>query len=148
MKRAILIIAILLIGNSLKSQDLPLTIDANNTSGMLNYTVSPDPYYPDPQPKASQRRHLKSQIADLVVIGAGMYIFRDQLTEFSNKHDKIAHGVLAFGLTKYFGWRFAAGFMLSIEATQGDIFGLRGRYKDTAVDLLANGFGIFLAIKF
>jgi len=100
-----------------------------------------------PQIKASQTRSLQATITELLPIALAMYMWRDDLTAFSNKHDKISHGVLAYGLSRYFGFKFAAGFMLSIELTQIDIFKLEGRYKDTAGDMLANSVGMLLAWK-
>lgn len=156
MKRIILIALIFLAGNSLKGQEIDTT-GLTAIKLTLNNVVFIGPgdrmeLFPiqsnQPQIKAPQVRNLKTQIGQLVPIALAMFIWRDELTEFSNRHDKIAHGALAFGLSHYFGPRFAIGFMLSVELTQGDAFGFSGRYKDTAGDLLANGAGIFLAWKF
>ncbi len=92
-------------------------------------------------------KSIKTKVSELIVIGTAMYIFKDQLTNFSNKHDKLAHLFLSYGLTKYFGPKFAIGFMLSIELTQIDILGIKNRYKDTALDLLFDGIGITITIK-
>ncbi len=92
-------------------------------------------------------KSIKTKIVDLAVIGTCMYVFRDQLTNFSNKHDKLAHLALSLFITEYFGTKFAIGFMLSIELTQADIFGIKNRYKDTALDLTYDSIGIFIAIK-
>lgn len=152
MKRFILIMAILLAGSSLKAQEIDttglfeikLTLDGINYIG-IDCRVE---FLPTQLIKVQQARHLKTKITQLVPIALAMYIWRDELQTFSNKHDKISHGALAFALSHYFGPRFAIGFMLSIELTQIDILKLNGRYKDTAGDLAANGAGIFLAWRF
>ena len=63
------------------------------------------------------------------------------------KHDKFGHFLLAW-LLCYFDIYFAVGFMLAIEATQIDIFGIKGRWKDTMFDVVFDvlGFGLFLLI--
>ena len=98
--------------------------------------------------KSSPRHDLKAKITQLLPIALAMYIFRDELTEFSNRHDKISHALLSFGLAQYFGLKFAIGFMLSVELTQADDFGISGRYKDTAGDLVANSVGLLLSWRF
>ncbi len=92
-------------------------------------------------------KSIKTKIVDLAVIGTCMYVFKDQLTNFSIKHDKLAHLALSLFITEYFGPKFAIGFMLSIELTQVDIFGIKNRYKDTALDLTYDSIGIFISIK-
>lgn len=91
--------------------------------------------------------HLKVKIVGLVLIGTWMYCFRDDLQAWSKDNDKAAHLFLSYGLSKFFGWKFALGFMLSIEATQSDIFGTEGRYQDTFEDVFIDIIGIGFSLK-
>lgn len=161
MKKLILIAAIFFCASSLKAQEIDTTYVIHyckvefmtiatdyGDNGFFIVESIPIKHWFIEQPKTSPQRDLKAQIGELIAIGTAMYIWRDELTDFSNRHDKICHGALAFGLTRYFGVKFAVGFMLSIEATQIDIFGINGRYTDTAEDLVCDlaaiGFGFKL----
>ena len=132
MKRLFVVVILLLIPLIVSGQSLKLQPEKSGDSFKL-------------LPKIE---HLKEKAIALTVIGAGMYIFRNDLRQFSIEHDKLAHVFLSYGLTKFFGWKFALGFMLSIEATQADIFGTEGRYKDTTADLFCDVIAIGVAIKF
>ncbi len=146
MKRIILISIILLWGDSLMAQHWNAAGDSVLLTLPVEFKTATTILH-QPQKIVQPRQDLKAKITQLLPIALAMYIFRDELTEFSNKHDKIAHGALAFGLAHYFGTRFAIGFMLSVELTQADDFGISGRYKDTAGDLAANTAGLLLAWK-
>ena len=154
MKRFILILLIFLAASLLKSQ----TLTINDTSPLvfsdsLEYMVFDYQY----KQKSSQRRdlktrikeipHLKVKVIGLAIIGTWMYCFRDDLQAWSRDNDKAAHLFLSYGLSKFFGWKFALGFMLSIEATQSDIFGTEGRYEDTIEDLFVDFVGIGFSLK-
>jgi hypothetical protein len=63
------------------------------------------------------------------------------LKQWSIRHDKGAHGLLSF-LLCLLGIKFAVGFMLAIECTQIDIYGIKARWRDTLFDLVADAIGI------
>lgn len=65
------------------------------------------------------------------------------LKKWADENDSIAHLILAFVLC-FIHPLFSAGFMLGIEGTQIDILGIKGRWKDTVTDLIADGTGIAL----
>lgn len=72
------------------------------------------------------------------------------------KYDKLAHFLLAFLLVFIFhflgylwipfNFSHAITFMICIELTQIDAFGIRGRIKDTLLDLLVDALGIGLGL--
>ena len=96
--------------------------------------------------KNKSRTVLKAAAA--VGIAALSWKYQDELREFDTKHDRIAHVVLGYSMTKLLGWKFASGFLFAIELTQIDIYGIEGRERDTALDLMSGGVGIGFAIKF
>jgi hypothetical protein len=98
--------------------------------------------------KERVRYYYLKEAYKLAVFGAGMYIFKDQLKDLSIKHDKLAHFVLGYVLAEKYGWKFALGVSLGIEASQIDVFGIKGRYKDTFLDMAAYSAGVSIAIKF
>ncbi len=82
------------------------------------------------------------------ILAGAIYLFRGNLEEFSYKHNRITHLILGCAITQKFGWKFAAGFIIAKEATQIDIFGIKGRYKDTFLDFVYYSIGATLAVKF
>jgi hypothetical protein len=158
MKRLILIIPILLVASSLKSQTFRNDSTIFNMPakfGQITTLTLPDTLKTEKPSlisktytKALQIPHIKLKAISLAVIGIWGYVFREDLRKWSIEHDKEAHVLLSIGLTKFFGWKFAAGFMLSIEATQADIFGTEGRYEDTAEDIFMDSWGIAFALQF
>ena len=72
------------------------------------------------------------------------------------KYDKLAHFLLAFflvfifyglhSLWNMFNYAHAITFMVCIELTQIDAFGIKGRIKDTLLDLLVDALGIGLGL--
>jgi len=162
MKKAILITLIFLAASSLKSQSVPYNpewITVTKDCLIFNLPVNFDivmphgipekksPQWGDLKVRIKEIPHLKTKIVSLALIGAWGYAFRHDLKRFSVKNDKLCHLVLSYGLSKYFGWKFALGFMLSIEATQSDIFGTEGRYEDTIEDLFVDFVGIGFSLN-
>lgn len=80
----------------------------------------------------------------------------NRLQDFADKHDKIAHFLLAVVLTVAFelahqiwwgfNWSHAITFLVCIELTQIDIFGIKNRIQDIVLDLLADGTGIVFGL--
>ncbi len=72
------------------------------------------------------------------------------------KYDKLAHLLLSFFLVfifhglgliwGVFNFAHAITFMICIELTQIDAFGIKGRIQDTLLDLLMDGVGIGLGL--
>lgn len=153
MKRLILIIIILFTGTSLMAQPVPyqpewISITKDSLIYRLPAIVDLGTQEHHFKQKSSPRQYLKSRITYLMPIGLIMYMFRDDLQEWSINNDKLAHLFLSYGMGKIFGWKFALGFMLAVEATQIDVFGISGRYEDTAADLFMDGCGIGFSLKF
>ena len=69
-----------------------------------------------------------------------------RLRNWSVKNDKFAHFLLSFFLTLILGWKFSSGFLIAIECTQADIFGIKDRITDTIFDLTFDFLGLILAI--
>lgn len=165
MKRIILILTLILWAGSLTAQ-LKGVIKLDSRDSIKTYSYGwtsptkdsiiysfPDIIdlglqYNQVKKKSSLRQDLKARIPYLIPIGLLMFMFRDDLQEWSIKNDKLAHLFLSYGISKLCGWRFAAGFMLAIELTQIDVFGIPGRYGDTAADLFMDGCGILFSFKF
>jgi hypothetical protein len=116
--------------------------------GNVCYTTDEGLFLYQIKEKAPPRLSFRDKIGILTVVGATAYIFRDDLCKWSNRNDKASHLFLSYGMSELFGWKFAAGFMLAIEATQIDIFGISGRYEDTAADLFLDGIGITVGWRF
>lgn len=64
-----------------------------------------------------------------------------RLKQWSVRHDKAAHGLLSF-LLCLLNIKFTIGFMIAIECTQIDIYGIKARWRDTLFDLVADAVGI------
>lgn len=64
-----------------------------------------------------------------------------KLKQWSMKYDKLAHFTLSLILC-FIGLQFAIGFMLAIEFTQIDMYGIKYRWRDTLFDLVADAVGI------
>ena len=67
--------------------------------------------------------------------------------------DKIKHFALCFAVTVIFGWSYGLTVGLTIEATQAEydnatVAGFIQRFfsKDSILDLLADGLGVFVGI--
>ena len=153
MKKLLTILIIFLTFSSLKSQPVPYNpewITVTKDCLIFKLPVNFNIVMPHaiPEKKSSQWQDLKARIPYLIPIATAMFIFRDDLQEWSIKNDKLAHLFLSYGIAKICGWRFAAGFMIAIELTQIDVFGISGRYGDTAADLFMDGCGILFTLKF
>lgn len=79
------------------------------------------------------------------------------LQDIRKKYDKWLHFILAFALVfifyfmgeifwDAFNFSHAITFMVCIELTQIDAFGIKGRVVDTILDLFVDGLGITLAL--
>jgi hypothetical protein len=105
--------------------------------------------YPSEQWKQSiekkQKMELKHKLVGLAVLATTMYMFRDDLNEFSFKHNKIAYGSMIFGISEIFGWKIALGFLIGREVTQLETWPeLLG---DSVTDAIAGLIGIGVSIK-
>jgi len=77
-----------------------------------------------------------------------------KLKNSSHPWDKVQHFFLAvfliFITSLFFSFDFSLGFtigsLLFIELTQIDIFGIKGRVKDTLLDLLADFLGLLFGV--
>jgi hypothetical protein len=92
-----------------------------------------------------QKTELKHKLVGLAILATTMYMFREDLHEFSFKQNKVAYGSLIFGISEIFGWKIALGFMLGREITQLETWPeLLG---DSITDILAGGLGIIVSVK-
>lgn len=92
-----------------------------------------------------QGLELKQKIVGGVMLGAVLYLFREDLEEFSFRQNKIAYASMIFGISEIFGWKIALGFLIGREVTQLETWPeLLG---DSATDLLAGLVGIGISIK-
>lgn len=76
------------------------------------------------------------------------------LREWSDKNDKIAHGLLGFGLTllfhwmgnvcSMFNWTHSITSLVTVECVQMWAFGIK--IEDTLLDLFADAVGIIIAL--
>lgn len=67
------------------------------------------------------------------------------LREYFDCHDNQAHILMGLALTLIAGPALAWAFMIGVEAAQMDMFGIRGRVRDTVMDLIDDGIGVTLA---
>jgi len=72
-----------------------------------------------------------------------------KIKKLSDKYDYVAHFLLAlfvflvvFLIKSASALPFTTGFMLAIELTQIDIFGIKGRIIDTIKDIIFDALGI------
>lgn len=88
---------------------------------------------------------LKHKVIGALMLGTALYMFKDDLENFSFKQNKVAYGAMLFGISEIFGWKLAVGFMLGREITQLETWPeLLG---DSITDVLAGGLGIIISIK-
>ncbi len=92
-----------------------------------------------------QKMELKHKIIGAVMLGTALYMFRDDLENFSFKQNKIAYASMIFGISEIFGWKIALGFLVGREVTQLETWPeLLG---DSITDALAGLIGIGVSIK-
>jgi hypothetical protein len=92
-----------------------------------------------------EKMELKHKVVGAILLIGTMYTLREDLTEFSFKHNKVAYFALMYSVSEIFGWKVAIGAMLGREITQLETWPeLLG---DSVTDVLAGGLGIFISVK-
>lgn len=92
-----------------------------------------------------KKMNLKQKIVGGAILGAVLYMFKDDLEDFSFKQNKVAYGAMLFGISEIFGWKIALGFMLGREITQLETW--PELLQDSITDTLAGLIGIGISIK-
>lgn len=95
--------------------------------------------------KQSVQTELKHKIIGAVILGTALYMFREDLEDFSFKQNKVAYGAMLFGISEIFGWKLAVGFILGREITQLETW--PELLSDSITDTLAGLIGIGISIK-